>query len=199
MKEKEILDQLTPINQNLFKQLIDLRNQLTTIFRKKFNRTLPFNELLSNRWEKAKGLSFGEGTSVYDDVLVFGDVAIGKNTWVGPTVILDGSGGLKIGSNCSISAGVQIYSHNTVLWAVSGGIEPYSFEGTTIGSNCFIGPQSVIENGVVIGDHCIVGAKSFVNRPVPDFSIVAGTPAKVIGKVFLTDEGKVELKYSKTS
>ena len=33
----------------------------------------------------------------YDSVLVIGDVQVGKNTWIGPFVVLDGSGGLEIG------------------------------------------------------------------------------------------------------
>ncbi|MCX8081230.1 MAG: acyltransferase, partial [Bacteroidia bacterium] len=82
--------------------------------RKKYNRVLPFNELFTNRWEKARFLNFGKNTSVYDLCIVIGDVEVGENTWIGPFTILDGSGGLKIGSNCSISAGVHIYTHDTV-------------------------------------------------------------------------------------
>ncbi|WP_211240344.1 hypothetical protein [Aminiphilus circumscriptus] len=72
-----------------------------------FKRTLPFGDYVVDRWEKAAFLGFGEKTSVYDSAIVLGDVQVGANTWIGPFVILDGSGGLVIGSNCSISAGVQ--------------------------------------------------------------------------------------------
>jgi len=81
---------------------------------KNFNRILPVGDLLSDRWEKAKLLGFGERGSVYDSVIIIGDVKVGKNTWIGPFVVLDGSGGLEIGNYCSISAGVQIYTHNSV-------------------------------------------------------------------------------------
>ena len=109
--------------------------------RKRFNRVLPINELFTNRWEKARYLGFGDGTSVYDSCLIFGDVKIGAKTWVGPFTVLDGSGGLTIGSNCSISASVQIYTHDTVQWAVSGGEAPYEYQPTRIGDNCYIGPN----------------------------------------------------------
>ncbi len=57
---------------------------------------------------------------MYDNVLVLGDVRVGRNTWIGPGCILDGSGGgLRIGDWCSISAGVQIYTHNTVNRSIS--------------------------------------------------------------------------------
>ena len=92
---------------------------------KKFQRDLPLSELLFDRWERAKTLGFGKGTSIYHNSYVYGDVSVGKNTWIGPFTILDGTGCLKIGSYCSISAGVQIYTHDSVKWAITGGKAPY--------------------------------------------------------------------------
>ncbi len=148
--------------------------------RKKYNRVLPINELLSDRWEKARYLGFGEKSSIYDSALVFGKVRVGRNTWIGPFVILDGSGELSIGDHCSISAGVQIYSHDTVAWAVSGGKEPYSYAPVEIGHNCYIGPNVIIAKGVKLGEGCIVGTNSFVNQSFPSNSKLAGNPAKAI-------------------
>jgi acetyltransferase-like isoleucine patch superfamily enzyme len=162
----------------IIKLFTELRNSKKT----EFNRVLPISELITDRWEKAKFLNFGDGTSIYDSSYVFGDVRIGENTWVGPFTILDGSGGLVIGSNCSISAGVQIYSHDTVNWATSGGKEPYQYGDTKIGNNCYIGPNVIIAKGVVLGDGCIVGANSFVNKSFPQDSRIAGTPAKILTK-----------------
>jgi acetyltransferase-like isoleucine patch superfamily enzyme len=146
-----------------------------------FRRTLPFGDYIVDRWEKARALGFGEGTSIYDSAHVFGDVAVGRNTWIGPFTILDGSGGLTIGDNCSISAGAQIYSHDTVEWAVSGGAAEYSRAPTRIGNNCYIGPNAVIAKGVTIGDGAIVGANSLVLKDVPASSKVAGSPVRPIG------------------
>src|SRR5215207_7428676 len=87
----------------------------------RWHRSVPFGDLVVDRWERARAQGFGEGTSIYDSSLVLGDVQVGEQTWIGPFTVLDGSGGLKIGSHCSISAGVQIYTHDTVLWAISGG------------------------------------------------------------------------------
>ena len=137
-------------------------------------------ELFTDRWEKAKFLEFGEGTSIYDSALVIGDVNVGSKTWIGPNVILDGSGGLIIGSFCSISANVQIYSHDTIKWATSGGVKPYEYAPTSIGNNCYIGPNVIIQKGVRIGDGVIVGANSFVNRDIASGSKIAGSPAKII-------------------
>lgn len=166
------------------------------LLKSKYNRVLPTNEVFTDRWEKATYLGFGKGSSVYDSACVFGEVKVGENTWVGPYTILDGSGGLKIGNNCSISAGVHIYSHSTVLWAVSGGDEGYEYGEVKIGDNCFVGPQSIIQKGVTIGNQCIIAANSFVNKDVPNGSVVGGNPAKVLGRVTFNN-GKPEIEYNK--
>ncbi len=149
----------------------------------RYRRTLPLADYVVDRWEKARELGFGEGTSVYDSVLVLGDVMVGRNTWIGPFVVLDGSGGLSVGSNCSISAGVQIYSHDTVRWAASGGLARPERAPTSIGDNCYIGPNTVVAKGVRIGDGCIVGANSLVLEDVPAGSRAWGTPCRVTGRV----------------
>lgn len=151
--------------------------------RERWHRTLPFGDYIVDRWEKAQALGFGEGSSIYDSTLVFGDVRVGRNTWIGPGVVLDGSGGLEIGDYCSISAGVQIYSHDSAAWAISGGTKPYEKAPTRIGSRCYIGPQTVIVKGVTIGDGCIIGAQSLVLASIPAGSKGFGTPCRVVGEV----------------
>jgi len=163
---------------SLFQKLKDvLDRQIIT----DFNRSLPFADILFDRWERAKKLGFGNGTSVYDSSLIFGNVKVGENTWIGPNTILDGSGELEIGNNCSISAGVQIYSHDSVQWAVSGGIKPYDYSKTKIGNNCYIAPNTIIAKGVELENECIVGANSFVNQSFKKGCKIAGIPAKLIG------------------
>lgn len=149
-------------------------------FLKDWKRLLPLSEMVVDRWEKAKRLGFGKHVSIYDSSIVFGDVKVGHHTWIGPFTILDGSGGLKIGSYCSISAGVQIYSHDSVQWAVSGGRAPYEKKKTIIGNNCYIGPNCIIVKGVVLGNRIIVGANSFVNKSFPTGSKIAGNPAVLL-------------------
>ena len=163
----------------------------------KKNRELPLDELIFDRWEKARRLGFGKGTSVYHNSYIYGNVKVGKNTWIGPFTVLDGEGILEIGDSCSISSGVQIYTHNSVKWAISGGKEFYEKKTVKIGNCCFIGANSVIKDGVSIGDHSVVGACSFVNKEVPPYSIVAGTPAKIVGNVVVDNKGNISFKYNK--
>lgn len=146
--------------------------------RKHHQRHVSFGDLFTNRWETAAFLGFGKGSSCYNNVLVLGNVNVGCHTWIGPNVILDGSGGLSIGSYCSISAGVQIYSHDTVDWSISMGKKPITRNETIIGDGVYIGPNVVIQKGVSIGNKAIIGAMSFVNRDIPAGEKVLGTPAR---------------------
>ncbi len=157
-----------------------LYDSLAAEKRERFNRSVSFGDLMTDRWERARRDGFGEGTSVYDNVLVLGDVKVGKHVWVGPNCILDGSGGLEIGDHCSISAGVHIYTHHTVKQATSMGVEPIERAPTKIGSGVYLGPNSVVQMGVTIGDRAVIGALSLVNRDIAPGERVAGTPARPI-------------------
>jgi len=162
----------------LLLELRALLSQEATKVHQLWNRSLPLADYIVDRWEKARGLGFGEGSSIYDSALVIGNVKVGRNTWIGPFTLLDGSGGLTIGENCSISAGVQIYTHDTVTWATSGGKMPPVKAPVQIGSRCFIGPNVIVGKGVQIGDGCVIGANSFVNKDIPSGVKAWGTPAR---------------------
>ncbi len=182
--------------EKLFRHLLDLYDSRGAFFLKKWKRLLPLNEMIIDRWKKGEKLGFGEGTSIYDSALVFGEVKVGKHAWIGPYTIIDGSGGeLVIGDYCSISVGVQIYTHDNVKWTVSGGKIKHEKAPTKIGSCTYIGPLAVITKGVRVGDHCIIGAFSYVDKEIPDFSIVRGQPAKIVGRVELREDGEVNYEY----
>ena len=136
---------------------------------------------------------------------IVGNPDIGKGTWIGAFTVIDGSGGLKIGKECDISSGVHIYTHSTAKRCVSG--EKFSKDGSIdrksiekkqvkIGNNTFIGANSTILMGVAIGKHSIIGAGSVVTKNIPDYSVAAGTPAKVIGKIIINRD-EVKIKMSK--
>lgn len=180
-------------DEGLRQQLAELYARLRLETREQWQRDLPLEELLSDRWERARSLGFGEGASIYASSLVYGQVGVGAETWIGPFTLLDGSGGLTIGRNCSISAGVQIYSHDTVKWALSGGTAPYERAPVEIGDCCHLGAQTVVAKGVTVGSHSVVGACSFVNRDIPEYSVAAGVPCRPIGRVEISDDGSVEL------
>ena len=60
------------------------------------------------------------------------------------------------------------------------GIQSPNDDPVVIGSGSWIGSGAVILPGARIGRQCVIGANSVVRGEVPDFSVVAGVPAKVI-------------------
>ncbi len=150
---------------------------------KKYNRHVSLGDLIADRQETASFYGFGEGTTCYDNVLILGDVQIGKNTWIGPNVILDGSGGLQIGDHVSISAGVQIYTHSSVDQSRTSGLAPIQRQSTSIGNGVYIGPNSILQMGVKIGDGATIGALSLVNQDIPAGEKVFGAPIRIAPNV----------------
>ncbi len=151
--------------------------QLDNDMKTQFKRHVSIGDLIIDRWERAKTYGFGEGTSCYDNVLIIGEVKVGKNCWIGPNVILDGSGGLTIGDNCSISAGAQIYTHDSVQWATSMGEAEICRKPTTIGNGVYVGPQSIVTMGITVGDQCVIGAMSLVMESLAPRAKAYGIPA----------------------
>jgi len=178
----------------LYDNLRRLDVSLSEFTRDTFGRVNPFIENVVEWHEKAQRCFGDNSITVYDSATVIGDVAVGPHTWIGPFCILDGSGGLAIGSHCSVSSGVMVFTHDTVRWSLSGGREPYDHAPTSIGDDCFIGTQTVILKGTHIGNACLIAANSLVNRDIPDNSIAAGSPARIIGEV-LRDGDRVVLNY----
>lgn len=173
------------------RRLYELEDSRT---RSAWERSLPVVEAVSDRWQRAQALGFGEGTSIYHHCYVFGDVKVGEHTWIGPGTLLDGSGGLQIGSWCSIGPGTQIYSHDSALAALSAGEEAYRREPTEIRDRCWIGGGCVIQLGVTIGARCLVRPLSYVDHDVPEGSIVAGNPGRVVGQVVIGPDGRPGLE-----
>ena len=177
----------------------DLRRayvQLRDEMRARWNRDLPFSELVFDRWERARELGFGARASIYHDSYVYGDVTVGDDTWIGPHTMLDGSGGLRIGHHCSISTGVQIYTHDTVAWAVSGGRAEPERAAVTIGDCCYIGAGAIVTKGVTIGEHSVIGAGAVVNRDIPPYTVAVGVPCRPIGRVEVDAAGVVTIVHN---
>jgi acetyltransferase-like isoleucine patch superfamily enzyme len=168
------------IRKQLLKLVIASLYELRRAKFDEFNRHVSIGDLLIEREDTSQFYGFGEGTTCYNNVLILGEVKVGKNTWIGPNVILDGSGGLDIGDFVSISAGVQIYSHNSVARSSSEGSESIERTPTRIGSGVYIGPNAIIQMGVSIGDGAVIGALSLVNCDVPARARAFGAPIKII-------------------
>ena len=110
---------------------------------------------------------------------------IGENVVLNRRVSLDRAvypKGIHIGSNTILGAKVCVLTHDQCR-ALK--IDTY------IGSNSFIGIRSIILPGVHVGNHCVIGAGSVVTKDIPDHSIAAGNPAKVIKTGISVINGKI--------
>lgn len=109
-----------------------------------------------------------------------GDVVIGDFTRIGLhcTVI----GPVTIGSHVNLAQGITVsaLNHNfddTLLRIDQQGV---STREIRIDDDVWIGANAVITAGVHIGSHSVVAAGAVVTKDVPEYSVVAGVPAKVI-------------------
>ena len=121
------------------------------------------NPLIQAELLRLRGIRVGEGTVVYSTAYV--DKVKGVD--------------ISIGSQCVLT-GCSILAHDASL-RLSHAV-PTRFAPVRIGDRCFIGWQAIVMPGVSIGDDCVVGAGAVVVRDIPAGSVVAGNPARIVGR-----------------
>ena len=113
------------------------------------------------------------------DKLISMGMSVGKNFRRLNGVILDPAHCwlIEIGDNVTIAPRAHILCHDASTKRFLG----YTKIGrVNIGSNVFIGAECVVLPGVTIGSNVIIGANSTVTHDIPDNTVVAGNPARVI-------------------
>jgi acetyltransferase-like isoleucine patch superfamily enzyme len=105
---------------------------------------------------------------------------IGNDVYIGAYCVL---GDVRVGDNTLIADHVSIPSgaeqHGIAMLDIPIMNQPGELRTIHIGADCWIGSNAVILAD--IGNHCVVGAGSVVTKPVPEYGIVAGNPARTIG------------------
>lgn len=113
-----------------------------------------------------------------------GNIEIGNDTYIGSytRIITEKGTTIKIGNNVSISHFVSIYTVNRKPILINENNQEYEYEcsDVSIGDYSLIGINAVIMQGVNIGKNCFVGANSVVTHSIPDNTVVAGNPARII-------------------
>ncbi len=108
-------------------------------------------------------LEIGNNSGVGIDCEIYGPVSIGENVMMGPEVVIYTSG--------------HKHDKTDVPMNEQGTSE---FRPVSIGNDVWLGRRVMIMPGVKIGDGCIIGAGAVVTKNIPDYSIAAGVPAKVV-------------------
>jgi acetyltransferase-like isoleucine patch superfamily enzyme len=115
---------------------------------------------------------------------------IGDNVFIGHFNFIDASGGLTIGEGCQITNYVSILTHSSHIAIRLYGRQyldrhdhvGYLRRSSVVGRYSFIGPHSVLMPGTRLGKGSLVSAYSFVAAgEYPDFAVLAGNPACVVG------------------
>lgn len=130
---------------------------------------------------------------------------VSDNVWVWHYTILDATSGIKIGKGTQIGAWVGIFSHSSHMSVRLMGDSYMESEHrigyvngkVEIGEYCFIAAGVKILPGVKIGNGCIISSGAVVNKDIPDYSIVHGNPAKVVGSVLKGDQEYFDNEFVK--
>lgn len=143
-----------------------------------------------------EGVTLGKGTKVWHFCHIQSGATLGENCSLGQNVNI-GPGvkignGVRIQNNVSVYEGVEIEDNvflgpscvfTNVLMPRADQSVHGKYERTLVREGASLGANCTIVCGHIIGRHALVGAGAVVTKDVPDYAIVAGVPAKVIGKV----------------
>jgi acetyltransferase-like isoleucine patch superfamily enzyme len=143
----------------------------------------------------ARDAVIGAGTKIWHQSQIMPGARIGENCKLGKSVYVDL--GVTIGNRVKIQNGISVYKGVTVEDDVLLGphmvftndLYPRAFNDnyeilpTLVKRGTSIGANATIVCGVVLGNFCMVGAGSVVTADVPDYALVVGNPARVIGYV----------------
>ena len=159
--------------------------------------------------DKAK---IGEGTEIWNYVKVRDNARIGKNCMIHKGVYIDDK--VEIGNNVKIQVNASIFKGVTIEDGVFIGphvcftndknpraINPngsikrggdWKVSKTILEKGASIGANATILPNIKIGKWALIGAGSMVTKDVPDFGLVLGNPAKLVG--YVDESGKVVKK-----
>lgn len=140
-----------------------------------------------------KGIKIGNGSKIgrFCLISVSGslsdlgeEIVIGRNVGIGDFAHIGGAKRVFIGDDTITGSYLSIHPENHIFQNLDTPIrlQGVTRKGVSIGSDCWIGAKVTFLDGSSVGCGCIVGAGSIVNKVFSDNLIIAGVPAKVIGK-----------------
>lgn len=137
-------------------------------------------------WLKLLGMKINGNAMFYEGYHIRNPkgITIEDGVSIGPKVLLDGRKGLRIGRSVVIA-------YEAIIWTLNHDYNDVNFCGkgalVEIGEYAWICSRSIILPGIKIGKGAVVASGAIVTKDVPDYAIVAGIPAKVIGQREIKD------------
>ena len=131
----------------------------------------------------------GKEVFIAPNATVIGDVAIGDNSsvWFG-AVIRGDNDKISIGKKTNVQDMVVIHVDEGVPATIGDNVtigHGAIIHGASIGDNSLIGIKATVLNHAEVGKFCVIGAHTLVTErmKIPDYSLVLGTPAKIVKKL----------------
>ena len=118
-------------------------------------------------------------------------IKVGKNFFANYNCTIIDVATVSIGDNCQMAPNVAIYTAGHPVYPTTRNSAYEYGKAITIGDNVWLGGNTVICPGVTIGDNVVVGAGSVVTKDIPDWSIAAGNPCRVIRTITEDDRKKL--------
>lgn len=111
-----------------------------------------------------------------------GEVRIGKKVLINDQCYITSIYGVTVDDGCMIAENVSIRDYDHCFDNLDRPISAQGYKGGRIhiGEGTWVGRGVMITSGVKIGRGCVIGANAVVTRDLPDFSIAAGVPARVM-------------------
>jgi maltose O-acetyltransferase len=111
-------------------------------------------------------------------------ISIGRNTRIKNNCILDGHGGLEIGDDVLLGfqSVIMTSTHRFRDAATPIRLQGHDRKPVRIGNDAWVGARVIIQPGVTVGNGAVVGSAAVVTKDVPPFAVVAGVPARVMGR-----------------
>lgn len=114
-------------------------------------------------------------------------IKVGKNFFANYNCTILDVATVRFGDNCLLAPNVAIYTAGHPVHPDSrNSAYEYGIE-VTVGDNVWIGGNTVICPGVTIGSNCVIGAGSVVTKDIPEWTIAAGNPCRVIRRITEAD------------
>lgn len=159
-----------------------------------YRLTLAFNfknqPLMIQGYHDSKGVYLPE-VKISNTVFIQdrSNLILEDHVFIGHFNFIESSNRITIGEGCQVTNFISILTHSSHRsirlygshYQNQGELKGYLKGEVVIGRYTFIGPHCTIMPGSVLGKGCIVSAYSFVQGNYPDFSIISGNPATVIG------------------
>lgn len=152
------------------------------------NSAIPMLDLKGIKARIEPGAIIRDQVEIGDNAVIMMNATINIGAVIGEGSMIDMNavlgGRATVGKNCHVGAGAVL----------AGVIEPPSAKPVIVEDDVVIGANVVVLEGVTVGKGAVVAAGAVVTEDVPPYTVVAGTPARVIKEIDEKTKAKTEIK-----